>query len=106
MSRRGPVGDGARVADILGAIERIERWTTEGPHDDRYRSAVIRELAVIGGAAAALSEEFCRRHDAIPWRAIVGLRNQVVHRYWDTSWPICAAVITDDLPVLRTTLDG
>lgn len=102
--RRTKCRDDARVDDILGAAAKITRWSREGPRDDRYRSAVLRELGVIGEAAANLSDDFKATHRTVPWRAIIGLRNQIVHEYWDTAWMICEDVIHRDLPDLVHTI--
>ena len=60
--------DGERACDILGAIAKIERWRTlHDSNDDMFRSAVMRELGVIGEAANALSDEFKSQHPEIPW---------------------------------------
>jgi len=85
---RGGRGDAQRVSDILEAIARIREWTrSRRPKHAMYRAAVIRELAVLAEAAAGLSEPFRTRHQTIPWRRIVALRNQIVHAYWELSWP-------------------
>jgi uncharacterized protein with HEPN domain len=54
--------DGDRVAHVVDAIERIERWTAEHPHDDIYRSAVMRQMEIIGEAATHLSDSFKSTH--------------------------------------------
>jgi uncharacterized protein with HEPN domain len=100
--------DEQRCRDMLEGIEKIERWATRGygEDDDVYRSAVIRELAVIGEAAQHLSERFKAARPEILWAQIAGLRNTVVHQYWDTKWSILEAVVHEDIPLLRETLSA
>ena len=66
-----------------------------------YRSAVLRQMEIIGEAATHLSDTFKSTHQAIPWRGITGLRIQVAHRYWDIEWSIVEQTILEDLPILR-----
>lgn len=53
--------------------------------------AVLRNLAVIGEAVRALSDETTSRMPEVPWAAIAGLRNVVIHEYFRVE----PAVITD-----------
>jgi uncharacterized protein with HEPN domain len=98
-SRRG---DEFRLADVLEATDKITAWSeTSRPDDtDLFRSAVLRELGVIGEAVAHLSDSFKDAHEKVPWRKMAGLRNRLVHEYWDTKWAIIEAIIIEDLPLL------
>jgi uncharacterized protein with HEPN domain len=56
-------------------------------------------LLQIGELANHLSDDFMDRHNDIPWKEVVGLRNRVVHGYgllkkivWET--------VNNDVPVL------
>ena len=90
---------------MLEAVANIERWSNnEAVHSDQYQSAVLHELGVIGEAAAHLSQAFRRAHSEIPWQQIVGMRNMLIHRYWDTAWGIVEEVLRNDLPLLKTAL--
>lgn len=99
--------DAERAADVLGAIAKIERWRAEHDHnDDMFRSAVMRELGVIGEAANALSDEFKSQRPEIPWRSIVDLRNVLTHHYWDTAWALIEQILDDDLGQLRRSVES
>lgn len=89
------------MADILQAIELIESWTADEPHNDLYRSAVLRQLGIIGEAAANLGEAFRAAHPEIAWRQVVAQRNNLIHGYWDTEWAMVEETIARDLPELR-----
>jgi uncharacterized protein with HEPN domain len=45
------------------------------------QDAVIRRLEVIGEAANRLTDDFRSHYPEIPWSAIVGLRNVLIHEY-------------------------
>ena len=68
------------VADIVTAGEAILRYTDGVTFDDvasndEKRSAVERQVFIIGEAAARLPEEWKLLRTEMPWRKIVGLRN-------------------------------
>ncbi|MGC9156361.1 MAG: DUF86 domain-containing protein [Ferrimicrobium sp.] len=98
--------DDDRVAHIIDAIERIERWTDHHVHDDIYRSAVLRQMEIIAEAATSLSDTFKTSHPTVPWRDIAGFRVQVAHRYWDTEWSEVEQTIIEDLPILRNAISS
>lgn len=60
--------------------------------NDEKRSAVERQVFVIGEAAARLPEDWKNRLPNVPWRKIVGLRNLLAHGYWvidvDELWDV------------------
>ncbi len=106
MSRQGR-RDGEWTADILEAIAKVERWSAvRDRDDDMFRSAVMRELGIIGEAVNGLSDEFTAKRPEIPWRSIVDLRNVLTHHYWDTAWALIEQIVDDDLGELRRSIAG
>jgi len=93
------------LSDIVEAAEAIARFLdgvreAEFLDNDLLRSAALQKLAVIGEAAARLSEEFCASHPGIPWRDIVAFRNIAIHAYFAVEWPIVWVAATEEAPVL------
>ena len=70
-------------------------------HDEYYAHAVIRALEVIGEAVKSISAPLKEGHPDIAWREIAGMRDKVIHRYFEINWQIVWNVITDDLPTLE-----
>jgi hypothetical protein len=64
----------------------------------------MRELGVIGEAAAHLSSQLRAEHPDLEWPKIIGLRNRLVHEYWETKWAIIERIIAEDLPLLQRAL--
>ena len=60
--------------------------------------AVVRAIEVVGEAASKLSEEFRAAHPGIPWRAIVGMRNRLIHAYFDIDSQTVWETTTQELP--------
>ncbi len=95
------------LADILDAIQAIERFTAncdEGRFldDELIQSAVLQKLSVIGEAAARLSDEARACGPEVPWKEIIGFRNIVVHAYLSVDWRIVFVTVADDLPQLKS----
>lgn len=67
--------------------------------------AVVRAIEVIGEAASRVSDETRAANPAIPWSAIVGMRNRLVHGYFDIDteivWKTATGELADLLPRLR-----
>ena len=93
------------LQDILSAIALIEEYTYEDKQffcvDTKTQDAVLRQISIIGEAAAKLSSSLKVKHPEIPWKNIVGMRNIVVHDYSKTNIPAVWIVVERDLPVLR-----
>jgi uncharacterized protein with HEPN domain len=61
-------------------------------------------IGVIGEAAKALSPEFKASCPGIPWRAVAGIRDRIVHEYFRTNIRRIWDVVTDDLDLLDAAL--
>ena len=64
-----------------------------------------REVEIIGEAASKVSEEGRSQLPGIEWRAIVGMRNRVIHTYYDINLDVLWNTITYDLPRLIEELE-
>lgn len=73
--------------------------------DDRTVRAVVQCLMVIGEAANQVTEPTRRQIDALPWQAIVGMRNRLIHAYFeinvDLVWEVVARQLSPMLHTLR-----
>lgn len=68
---------------------------------DRMLSfALTRAIEIIGEAAAALPEEFKGAYPDAPWRQIVGMRNRLIHGYYDVDLDILWDTVTVHLAPL------
>ena len=77
----------------------------EFAHDRRTQLSVLKSVEIVGEAAAHVSEDTKRAHPAIPWRDIVGMRNRLVHAYFDIDLPVVWGTVCDDLPALIARLE-
>jgi len=74
--------------------------------DTQLQDAVIRRLEIIGEAARRVSEETRAAHPALPWRQMIGMRNQVIHMYDGVDLHVVWSTVRDDLPALLELLAG
>ena len=99
-----------RLRDILEAIEAIERHTAGGrerfDRDELVRTWCLKHVEIIGEAVARLSEDLRSRYATVPWRAIIGMRNTLVHGYFDVDWDAVWAVVENDLGKLRSAVEA
>jgi uncharacterized protein with HEPN domain len=94
-----------RVQDILDAIAKIQRFTSDVDfeafeNDEELLDAVVHNLTVIGEAANHVPSDITCRHPDIPWRQMIDLRNFSVHAYWNLRPSVIWDTIQNDLPPL------
>ncbi len=68
--------------------------------DEQLTLALTRLLEIIGEAAASVTETVRSDNPQIPWRAIIGTRNRLIHGYFDVDEDILWNIISHDLPLL------
>lgn len=93
--------------DILFSIERIESSSKglselEFRHNIEKQDAILRRLAVIGEAVKNLPEELTERHSKIRWNDIAGMRDVLIHEYFDIKLEEVWRTLSEDLPALKT----
>jgi len=66
---------------------------------------IIRELLLIGEAANAVSRQTQEEITQIPWKVVIGMRNQLVHGYFDISYRILWSTVKEDIPGLISILE-
>jgi len=72
--------------------------------DVMLRFALTRAVEVIGEAAARVSEAGRAASADVPWPAIVGMRNRLVHAYFDVDKDILWTTVADRLPTQQQQL--
>lgn len=72
--------------------------------------AVVRAAEIIGEAASRVSADTRALHPSVPWNAIIGMRNRLVHAYFridtDVVWATVTREIPDILPQLQALAAG
>jgi uncharacterized protein with HEPN domain len=103
------------LLDMRDAAERVrtylgDRSRADLDTDPMLLDAVVRQLEILGEAARSVSPAGRQLLPEVPWRAIVGMRNQLVHAYKAVDREAVWRTATDDIPVLlqrlRSALEG
>ena len=103
---RERIRDKSRLEHILQAIERIRRYTKGKTFDDFIADdmmyyAVVKNIEILGEASNMLTEEFREAHPNTPWKQVNGMRNYIVHEYFQVDNNVVWDVITTDLLILE-----
>lgn len=83
-----PRDDALRLADMLAAARDGGEFVagkkeSDLSHDRQLTLALLKCVEIIGEAAAHVTEETRRRYPLVPWADIVGMRNRLVHNYFE-----------------------
>ena len=65
----------------------------------------MRRLEIIGEAAGRVSNEMQKKHAGLPWQAMKGTRNRVIHEYDSIQLDIIWDIVQKDLPYLVKELE-
>ena len=91
---------------MLEAMHRIERYIAGKDFeafisDDMMYYAVVKNIEIIGEAANMLTQNFRDAHQEVPWKLVVGMRNYIVHEYFQVDNTVVWEVVSSDLPMLQ-----
>jgi uncharacterized protein with HEPN domain len=67
--------------------------------------ALTRLVEIVGEAAKNVSDDERQRHPDVPWRAIAGTRDRLVHAYFDVDLDQLWRIVSADLPALIAPLE-
>ena len=66
--------------------------------------SIVKDIEIIGEAASKISEETQIKNPDIPWKDIIGMRNRLIHGYFDVDIKILWNTTKNNLPSLLKTL--
>ena len=96
------------MIDAGGSVARFiaGRLKTDIETDEMLRFALVRAIEIFGEAASNVSTETKSAHANIPWQPIVGMRNRLVHAYFDIDADILWVAATQEVPALLPKLQA
>jgi uncharacterized protein with HEPN domain len=99
------VSDGVRVRHILDAARQATafvqgRSRRDLDTDQMLSLALVRLLEVIGEAARGISVPFREAHPEVAWNKMAGMRDRLIHGYFDVNLDIVWETVTQDMPEL------
>ena len=73
--------------------------------DRQLLLALTRCIEIIGEAASNITEDTISRHPAIPWPQIKGMRNRLIHAYFDVDPDVVWDTVVHNLKPLLVALN-
>ena len=71
-----------------------------------YTRAFSRSIEVIGEAVKKLSPDLKEKHPEIEWKKISGMRDKLIHQYFNVDYDLLWDVIINKLPDVRVTIES
>lgn len=99
-----------RLKHMLDASTEILEFTRDKNREDlvndrKLNLSVVHLLEIIGEAASGISTEAQDNYPQIPWKVIIGMRNRLIHGYFDIDLEIVWKTVTQDIPPLIPELE-
>ena len=102
--------DRIRMQHMLDAALEAESFSatrsrSDLDHDRMLVLSLVKDVEIIGEAAAHITEDTRAKHPEIPWSEIVGMRNRLIHAYFDIDLDRVWDTVVADLPPLIRMLE-
>jgi uncharacterized protein with HEPN domain len=99
-----------RLHHMLDAAREAQAFIQDRTRDHRevdriLTLALVKSIEIIGEAAAKVTPQGRDQAPQIPWSIIVGMRNRLVHGYFEVDLDRVWATVTNDLPPLIAALE-
>ncbi len=100
-----------RLRHMLEAATEIILFVRGKTRDDLGRNriltlALVKEIEIIGEAASKVSQEVREQMPGIEWQDVIGMRNRLVHVYFEIDEDILWETIVFDIPRLIEELEN
>ena len=97
------------LSHIISAIDRITIAIQDTPTKDDFideenwetSELVFRQLEVIGEAVRNLPDDFREQYPDIPWKQIAGMRDYLIHEYFNINYERVWDTVKNDIPILE-----
>ena len=101
--------DKVYLLHIRDSIEKIEHYTNnieyrEFKSNSMASDAVIRQIQIIGDASKNISEPLKEKYPVIPWKGMAGMRDKIVHNYFNVNIREVWRVAKKDIPILKKSI--
>lgn len=93
------------ILDLIRACQMIREFCkninkNNFLEDEKTQSSVLYQIIIIGESVNKFDSDFMASHPQIPFNAIKGMRNRVVHEYKEVDLDILWEVIQSNIPKL------
>lgn len=101
--------DLVRLQHIIEALDSAIRFAegrqrSDLDSDDMLRFALVQAIQIAGEAASRVSVQTRSELADLPWNSMVGMRNRLVHAYFDVDSDILWTTVTEAAPPVAARL--
>jgi uncharacterized protein with HEPN domain len=80
----------ALLEDVLASAQLVRTYLAGLSKDDflastQVQDAVLRRIELIGEGVKSVPPAWRERHPEIPWRAVAGMHDVLIHRYFSVD---------------------
>ena len=102
--------DPVRLRHMLDAAREAELFAQNKTRSDldadrKLVLALVKDIEILWEAAANVTDKCQENTPQIPWSNITGMRNRLVHAYFDINLDILWKTVIEDLPSLVDELE-
>jgi uncharacterized protein with HEPN domain len=84
----------------------VGRTRSDLAEDEQFSLALQRLIEIIGEAAKKIAAETREQAPQIEWAAITGMRDRLIHAYFDVNLDLVWDTVTEDLLPLVAALES
>ena len=89
------------IKDMSFIVENAGNFTQiQLQNNEILIDSIMFRLIQISENSDKLTEEFKEKYNTIPWRAIKGMRNRIVHEYGNVDFSVVYQTVQNDMPVI------
>ena len=93
------------VGHIIDSVRAIQRYLPDTKQDflknPEKQDAIIRRFEIIGEASSRLADDFRGQYPELPWGKVVGLRNILIHEYFNVDVESIWDLLQGDFKVFK-----
>lgn len=94
------------IEHIIESIQLIEEYTLhlnaeKFQKNKAMQDAIIRRLEIIGEAVKNIPTSFKAHHPDVPWKQMAGMRDILIHEYFDVDLSLTWSVVQRELPTIK-----